>query len=55
MWRGETGLIRYNDYYRSLAVMRGCLAGFGHAVALMSEPEQRVRKLQSLDSRERFL
>jgi LmbE family N-acetylglucosaminyl deacetylase len=35
MWRGETGF-RYNDYYRSLAVERGCLSGFTHAVALMS-------------------
>ncbi|MCU1262378.1 MAG: LmbE family protein [Bryobacterales bacterium] len=55
MWRGETGLIRYNDYYRSLAVMRGCLASFNYAVALMSEPEQRVKKVQTLDSRKRFL
>jgi hypothetical protein len=28
MWRGETGLIRYNDYYSSLAVMRGALPQF---------------------------
>ena len=49
MWRGETGLIRYNDYYRSLAVMRGALAGFQYAVALMSDPAQRVRRIRSLD------
>jgi N-acetylglucosamine malate deacetylase 1 len=49
MWRGETGLIRYHDYYRSLAVMRGCLAGFDFAVALMSDLGQRVRRVQSLD------
>ncbi|MEO7142327.1 MAG: PIG-L family deacetylase, partial [Bryobacteraceae bacterium] len=48
MWRGETGLIRYNDYYQSLAVMRGSLAGFKYAVALMSDPEQRIRKCDSL-------
>jgi LmbE family N-acetylglucosaminyl deacetylase len=48
MWRGETGLIRYNDYYRSLATMRGCLAGFDHAVALMSAPDQRVQRVRSL-------
>jgi N-acetylglucosamine malate deacetylase 1 len=49
MWRGETGLIRYNDYYSSLAVMRGCLAGFEYAVALMSDPEQRTRRVRCLD------
>ncbi len=47
MWRAETGF-RYNDYYRSLAVMRGCLGGFRHAVALMSSPDQRERRVQSL-------
>ena len=47
MWRGETGLIRYDDYYTSLARMRGCLAGFDHAAALMSDPEQRMRKIRS--------
>lgn len=50
MWRGETGLIRYNDYYLSLAKMRGCLAGFDYAVALMSDPEQRLKRIRSLDS-----
>jgi len=49
MWLGETGLIRYRDYYRSLAVMRGCLAGFEYAVALMPDPEQRMRRVRSLD------
>lgn len=49
MWRGETGLIRYNDYYQSLAVMRGSLAGVNHAVALMSDPNQRIRCVRSLD------
>jgi N-acetylglucosamine malate deacetylase 1 len=47
MWRGETGF-RYNDYYRSLAVERGCLAGFKQAVALMSAPDQLIRHVQSL-------
>jgi N-acetylglucosamine malate deacetylase 1 len=50
MWRGETGLIRYHDYYLSLARMRGCLGGFEYAVALMSDPEQRLRRIRSLDS-----
>ena len=47
MWRGETGF-RYNDYYRSLAVMRGCLSGFQYATALMSSAEERVRHVKSL-------
>ena len=47
MWRGETGF-RYNHYYRSLAVMRGCLGGFQHAAALMSSADQRERRVQSL-------
>jgi LmbE family N-acetylglucosaminyl deacetylase len=49
MWRGETGLVRYNDYYQSLAVMRGCLSGFQYAVALMSDPNQRVSRVKSLE------
>ena len=48
MWRGQTGFFRYNDYYSSLAIMRGCLAGFKKAVALMSDPNQRTDRLQSL-------
>jgi LmbE family N-acetylglucosaminyl deacetylase len=48
MWRGETGLMRYNDYYQSLAVMRGCLAGSKFAVALMSDPNQRTSRVKSL-------
>jgi len=48
MWRGQTGFFRYRDYYSSLAVMRGCLAGFGHAVALMSDPNDRVSRVGSL-------
>jgi LmbE family N-acetylglucosaminyl deacetylase len=47
MWRGETGF-RYDDYYRSLSVERGCLSGSPHAVALMSPPEQLVRHVQGL-------
>jgi LmbE family N-acetylglucosaminyl deacetylase len=48
MWRGQTGFFRYNDYYSSLAVMRGCLSNFKRAVALMSDPTQRVQRLPSL-------
>jgi len=47
MWRGETGF-RYNDYYRSLAIGRGCLSGFTYAVALMSPPEQLTRHVHAL-------
>jgi LmbE family N-acetylglucosaminyl deacetylase len=47
MWCGENGF-RYNDYYRSLAVARGCVANFQKAVALMSPPEQQVRHIHTL-------
>lgn len=47
MWRGENGF-RYNDYYTSLAVERGCLSGYKHAVALMSPPEQLTRRVRAL-------
>ncbi len=44
MWRGQTGFFRYNDYYSSLAVMRGCLANFKQAAALMSDEGRRTRR-----------
>jgi LmbE family N-acetylglucosaminyl deacetylase len=47
MWRGETGF-RYNDYYSSLAVTRGCLSGFRYATALMSDPNERLNRVRSL-------
>ncbi len=47
MWRGETGF-RYNDYYGSLAVERGCLSGHKYALALMSPDEQLIRHVQAL-------
>jgi len=47
MWRGENGF-RYNDYYGSLAVERGCLSGCKYAVALMSPPEQLTRRVTAL-------
>jgi LmbE family N-acetylglucosaminyl deacetylase len=46
MWRGETGF-RYNDYYGSLAIGRGCLSNFQRAVALMSPGEQRVQHVRT--------
>ncbi len=48
MWRGQTGFFRYNDYYAALSIMRGCLSGFKYAVALMSDPGQKVEKARSL-------
>jgi LmbE family N-acetylglucosaminyl deacetylase len=48
MWRGQTGFFRYNDYYSALSIMRGCLSGFKHAAALMSDPVRRMRRPQSL-------
>lgn len=47
MWRGENGF-RYNDYYHSLAIMRGCVAGFSSAVALMSPSDELTERLRSL-------
>jgi LmbE family N-acetylglucosaminyl deacetylase len=47
MWRGENGF-RYSDYYRSLAVARGCVNGSKYAVALMSAPEQLTRHVHAL-------
>lgn len=47
MWTGENGF-RYNDYYHSLAVARGCVAGFSSAVALMSPPEQLTEHVHRL-------
>ena len=47
MWRGETGF-RYNDYYSSLAVMRGCLSGVKYAVALKAAEQDFFRALKSL-------
>ena len=44
MWRGENGF-RYNDYYSSMAVAQGCLAGFKRAVALMTSEEQRNQNI----------
>jgi N-acetylglucosamine malate deacetylase 1 len=48
MWRGQTGFFRYNDYYSALATMRGCLSGLKHAIALMSDPGQRMSRPQAL-------
>ncbi len=48
MWRGQTGFFRYNDYYSSLAVARGCLSRSKYAVALMKDPYQRTASVKSL-------
>ena len=47
MWRGENGF-RYNDYYGSLVVTRGCLSGCKYAIALMSPAEQLTRRVKAL-------
>lgn len=49
MWRGQTGFFRYYDYYRSLAVMRGCLSRFQYAVALMRDPNESLARVRSLE------
>jgi LmbE family N-acetylglucosaminyl deacetylase len=43
IFRGAAGF-RYGDYYESLAVMRGCLAGCARAVALMRPPGTAVAR-----------
>ncbi|HXW56601.1 MAG TPA: PIG-L family deacetylase [Candidatus Cybelea sp.] len=48
MWRGQTGFFRYNDYYSSLSVVRGCVSGFKRAVALMADANERVQRSQFL-------
>jgi hypothetical protein len=48
MWRGENGF-RYNDYYQSLAVLRGALANCRYAVALLADPNQKTRTVTTLD------
>jgi N-acetylglucosamine malate deacetylase 1 len=45
MWRGENGF-RYNDYYSSLATLRGCLSNSQRAVSLMSPPDQKIQYLR---------
>ena|GEM_PF-152693 len=57
MWQGETGF-HYDDYYKSLAVVRGSLGKIGekdprrfkYAVALMSPPDYGARRTESLSS-----
>jgi N-acetylglucosamine malate deacetylase 1 len=57
MWRGETGF-RYDDYYQSLAVVRGSLANIGqkasgrfkYAVALMSQSHDSAVRVETLFS-----
>ena len=42
LFSGSVSGFRYRDYYQSLAVMRGCLAGFERAVTLMRPAEARI-------------
>lgn len=49
MWRGETRLIRYRDFYCSLAAQHGALAGCRYAVALMRDPQERPPRREGLE------
>jgi hypothetical protein len=47
LMRGGISPFRYYDYYDALGTVRGCLAGFRKAVALMS-PGSWVRRVEYL-------
>lgn len=44
LFRGSISSFRYMDYYKALAVMRGCLAGCQYAVGLMRPKGAKVHK-----------
>ena len=48
LFSGSVSGFRYRDYYQSLAVMRGCLAGFDRAVTLMRPAEARISYIKDL-------
>ena len=48
LFSGSVSGFRYRDYYESLAVMRGCLAGFNRAVTLMRPAEARISYIKDL-------
>lgn len=51
--RGGISRFRYLDYYTALGTVRGCLANFGKAVALMAAggaPVRRVTMLPGLEA-----
>jgi len=51
--RGGISSFRYLDYYDALGTTRGCLGGFGKAVALMMQPGAWVRRAAYLPGMER--
>jgi N-acetylglucosamine malate deacetylase 1 len=52
LMRGGVSSFRYLEYYDALGTTRGCLGGFGKAVALMLPPGGWVRKAQYLPGME---
>ena len=48
LFSGSVSGFRYRDYYQSLAVMRGCLAGFERAVTLMRPADARISYIKDL-------
>lgn len=48
LFRGGVSRFAYIDYYRSLARVRGCEMGVGHAVAFAAPPSARRRRVQRL-------
>jgi N-acetylglucosamine malate deacetylase 1 len=48
LFSGSVSGFRYRDYYEALSVMRGCLAGFRHAVTLMQPADARINYWKEL-------
>jgi LmbE family N-acetylglucosaminyl deacetylase len=48
LFRGGVSTFRYRDYYQALATLRGCLAGFERAVALMRPKEALIGRVAGL-------
>src|SRR5690554_1280228 len=49
LFSGNISDFRYLDYYKALAVMRGCLGGFNYAVGLMRPEDDKIIKGEYLD------
>ncbi len=47
LFRGGISSFRYMDYYKALAVMRGCLSGFQYAECFMMPPGSHVRRVKA--------
>ncbi len=48
LFRGGVSGFRYREYYQALATMRGCLAGFERAVALMRPKDALIGRFSGL-------